>query len=136
MEIKGAVYKIQEMMKGQGARGEWQRQEIVISLPGDFPRYVAVEFWNERATRAAALNEGDQIAVDYRIESREYQGRWYTRVTGLSINQAGAAQHPTQSQNSGQTYPVYANSPAAAQAATPDAPSIENNAAGADDLPF
>ncbi len=135
MEIKGAVYKILEMMKGQGARGEWQRQEIVISLPGEFPRYVSVEFWNERATRAAALNEGDQIAIDYRVESREYQGRWYTRVTGLSINQAGASQ-PAPMQNNGQAYPVYANSPAAAPVAAPSAPSIENNAAGADDLPF
>ena len=132
MEIKGAVYKIQEMMKGQGARGEWQRQEIIISLPGEFPRYVAVEFWNERATRAAALSEGDQISVDYRVESREYQGRWYTRVTGLSINQGGAAQQP-QTQGDGQGYPVYANS---APAAAPASSSVENNAAGADDLPF
>ena len=130
MEISGAVYKVHEMVKGEGARGEWQRQEIVISLPGEFPRYVAIEFWNERATRAAALSEGDQITVDFRVESREYQGRWYTRVTGLSINQAGGSQQAAPQQNA-QPYPAYANNaPAAAQ------PSVESNSAGAEDLPF
>ncbi len=133
MEITGAVYKVHEMIKGEGARGEWQRQEIVIALPGEFPRYVAIEFWNERAVRAAALKEGDQISVDFRVESREYQGRWYTRVTGLSINQAGAVQQPSNNQQSAKSYPVYANN---APAQENSQSSVENNAAGAEDLPF
>ncbi len=123
MEINGLVYKILPVQSGTSARGEWQKREIIVEMPDDFNRKVCVTFFGDRAADAANLREGDRVSISINIESREYNGRWYTNVNAWRINQA----------------------PAAAAPATPAAPAVEEApfkepampaVADEDDLPF
>ncbi|MDY5405539.1 MAG: DUF3127 domain-containing protein, partial [Sodaliphilus sp.] len=84
------------------------------------------------------LQEGQMVKLSFDIESREYNGRWYTSIRGWKAEPADAQA------------PVYAGAPAAAPAvggvpvqpaaapAAPAAPAPDfmNESPNADDLPF
>ena len=91
MEINGLVYKIQPVQSGTSARGEWQKREIIVEMPDDFNRKVCVTFFGDKAADAANLREGDKVSISINIESREYNGRWYTNVNAWRINPTAAA---------------------------------------------
>ncbi len=80
MEFEGTVYKMMPVTKGTSARGDWQRQDVVFDMQeGNFTRKICVTFFN-RPDDVAKLKEGATYRVSVNIESREYNGRWYTDV--------------------------------------------------------
>ena len=85
MEFEGIVYKVLAPVKGTSARGDWTKQEVVFEQPGEFHRKVCVSFWGDKAQDAASLKEGEQVSVSVNIESREYNGRWFTEVRAWRI---------------------------------------------------
>ena len=84
MEFEGVVYKIMPPVKGTSARGEWQRQEVIFDLPSEFSRKVCVIFFNKES-EVARLREGAAYTVSFNLESREYNGRWYTDVRAWRV---------------------------------------------------
>lgn len=123
MEFVGVVYQILPTQSGTSARGQWQKQEVVFEMPDEFSRKVCVTFFGDRVQDAASLQVGDKVNVSVNIESREYNGRWYTDVRAWRIQK------------------VQPEQPDAAP--IPDLPPLEMSepamAAGADqfdDLPF
>lgn len=80
MEIEGIVSQLLPPVKGTSARGEWTKQEVILEQPGEFGRKVCVSFWGDKALDAAGLKEGEKVNVSVNIESREYNGRWYTEI--------------------------------------------------------
>ena len=84
MEFEGIVYKKLPVTKGVSARGEWQRQDIVFEIPSEFSRKVCVTFFN-KPTDAESLKEGVTYIVSVNIESREYNGKWYTDVRAWRV---------------------------------------------------
>ena len=85
MDFVGVVYRILPPQSGTSARGQWQKQEVVFELPDEFSRKVCVTFFGDRAQDAASLQVGDKLNVSANIESREYNGRWYTDVRAWRI---------------------------------------------------
>lgn len=80
MEFEGTVYKILPLTKGTSARGDWQRQDVVFEMnEGSFARKICVTFFN-KPDDVARLREGATYNVSVNVESREYNGRWYTDV--------------------------------------------------------
>ena len=85
MEFEGTVYKIMPVTKGTSARGEWQRQDVVFEMnEGSFTRKICVTFFN-KPDDVARLREGATYTVSVNIESREYNGRWYTDIRAWRI---------------------------------------------------
>ena len=128
MEINGLVYKILPVQSGTSARGEWQKREIIVEMPDDFNRKVCVTFFGDKAADAANLREGDKVSISINIESREYNGRWYTDVIARRIEPKGATQ-PQYSE------PLPASAPVA-PAAAPMPTEEPVMAQVVDDLPF
>lgn len=85
MEFEGVVYKVLEPVSGTSARGEWKKQDIVFEVPSDMNRKICVAFFGDRAGDVASLRAGDTANVSVNVESREYNGRWYTDVRGWRI---------------------------------------------------
>ena len=79
MEFEGTIFKVMPATSGQSARGPWQRQEVVFDVKGQsqYPRKVCVTFFN-KADEVARLAMGVEYVVSVDIESREYNGKWYT----------------------------------------------------------
>ena len=84
MEFEGVVYKIMPATRGTSARGDWQRQEVIFELPNEFSRKVCVIFFNKESD-VARLKEGATYTVSVNVESREYNGRWYTDVRAWRV---------------------------------------------------
>ena len=120
MEFEGTVYKIMPVTKGTSARGEWQRQDVVFEMQdGAYARKICVTFFN-RPDDVARLKEGATYTVSVNIESREYNGRWYTDVREWRIQ-------PLQQQ---------AAAPAADLPPLSEEPSYASNNTPVDDMPF
>lgn len=119
MEFEGIVYRVLPVVKGTSPRGEWIKQEVVFELPGEFNRKICVGFWGDKATDAGALKEGEKISVAINLESREYNGRWFTEARAWKMSRA-APQPPA----------------AAADMPPFDISEAEYAGDGADDLPF
>jgi hypothetical protein len=90
MDIQGKIIQFLDPVTGEGRNGPWKKQEFVIELPGDFPKKLCITNWNDKAD-LAGLKEGDEVKVFVDVESREYNGRWYTDVKAWKLERVGAA---------------------------------------------
>ena len=135
--FEGIVFAILPEQSGTSARGEWHNQNVVFEMKtnSQYPRKVSVKFFNKR-DEVARLVVGASYNVTFDVESREYQGRWYTDVVGRKIEPKEAAQ-VAQAQYS---EPLPTATPTPAPMATPmptEEPSMPaQSAAVVDDLPF
>lgn len=90
MEFEGVVMQVLPAVKGTSARGEWSKQDVIFEQSGEFGRKVCVGFWGDKAQDAAGLVPGEKVRVSANVESREYNGRWYTDVRAWKMERAGA----------------------------------------------
>ena len=123
MEFEGVVYKIMPVTRGTSARGDWQRQEVIFELPQEFSRKICVIFFNKESD-VARLREGMICTVSVNIESREYNGKWYTDVRAWRVQ----PKEETAAAPAMPDMPPFTEEPAYA---APAAPMAE-----VDDLPF
>ena len=115
MEFEGTVFRIMPVTKGTSARGEWQRQDVVFEYAdGTYSRKICVTFFN-KPDDVARLREGATYQVSVNVESREYNGRWYTdiRAWRLQPKQTEAPAAPMPDLPPIAEEPAYASSPAA-----------------------
>ncbi len=85
MEFEGKVLEILPPVSGQSARGTWERQTVVFEQPNkQYGKELAVTFMN-KAQDVASLRVGESYLVSFDIESRNYQGRWYTDVRAWRV---------------------------------------------------
>ena len=82
MDIRGKIIKKFEMQSGVSKSGsEWFKQEYVLETNEQYPKKVFFDFWGEKA-KTYQINEGETIILSFDVESREFNGRWYTTVRG------------------------------------------------------
>ena len=79
MEIKGKLSEILDAQKGSSAKGEWKKQDFIIETDEKFPRKICISNWNDKVD-INSLNKGDALTISVNIESREFNGKWYTDV--------------------------------------------------------
>ena len=90
MQIKGVITKMCEPVTGESARGTWKKIGIVLQTEGEYPKDVYIEFWGDKADVVEVkLCEGMIVAVDFTLESREYNDRYYTQVRGYKYTIEG-----------------------------------------------
>lgn len=86
--ITGKIIHVLELVSGDSKRREgekWYRQEYVLETMEEYPRKVCFQLWGEDRIKGANLQLGDMIRLTFNIESREYNGRWYTSVNGRMV---------------------------------------------------
>lgn len=95
MEISGKVIKVLPLQSGEGKNGLWQKQEFVIEVPGQFPKKVCFSLWGDKVTQFP-IKEGDPVTLNFDLESREFNNRWYTeaRVWRVSAPATTTQDHP------------------------------------------
>ncbi|MBS1487930.1 MAG: DUF3127 domain-containing protein [Bacteroidetes bacterium] len=89
MEISGKIINLLPLQSGQGKNGTWKKQEFILETPGQYPKKVCLSLWGDKVDETK-IGVGDQITASINIESREYNGRWYTDVRVWKI-QKGAS---------------------------------------------
>ena len=82
MELKGKIIQELELVTGMGKKGEqWQKQEYILETQGQFPKKVSFSVWGDNIDKLN-ISLGDEVTVSIELESREFNGRWYTEVRG------------------------------------------------------
>lgn len=90
MEIKGKIIEVLPLQSGVSQAGkQWKKQEFVVETPDQFPRKVCMTLFGDRVDQYPVAI-GDDVVVSIDIESREYNGRWYTNVNAWKIEKATA----------------------------------------------
>jgi len=79
MEFEGKVLEMLPPQSGESARGKWQRQDVIFELQQEFSRRVCARFFNKES-EVQKLRVGGLYTVSFNLESREFNGRWYTDV--------------------------------------------------------
>lgn len=125
MEVIGKIIVALPEVSGNSKAGNpWKKREYVLETQESYPKKIFFDFFGERADQYP-LQVGDTIKLSFDIESREYQGRWYTSIRGWKSEPATTAANgvPT---------------PPAPQNAFPEpmAPAAPAAASATDDLPF
>ena len=94
MEIKGKVVVVLPQQSGTSAAGnQWKKQEFVIETQEQFPKKICMTLFGDRVDQyPVAVN--DEIVANIDIESREYNGRWYTNINAWKVEKATAQSAP------------------------------------------
>lgn len=91
MEVTGRVIAVLPEQGGVSKTGnEWKKQEYVIETQEQYPKKVCFQLFGADRIAQAAIQSGEVITVHFDIESREYQGRWYTNINGWRIERPAA----------------------------------------------
>lgn len=125
MEFEAKVVQHLELVTGQSARGEWKKQEFIVETPGDYPKNVCLSLWGDKVSLLPPV--GSQVTCHVNLESREYNGRWYTEARAWKIDAAGSAPSAAPQSGSVASAPVQN----AANKAI-----VEPSSDDSDDLPF
>lgn len=94
MEINGTIKQILPLKTGEGKSGTWKRQDIVVEYGDKYPKLVCITLWGDQADTPGLL-VNSRITAHVDVQSREYQGRWYTDVKAWKIDpEAATAEDP------------------------------------------
>ena len=104
MELKAKLIQLLPLQTGTGKTGsEWKKQDVILETEGQYPKKVCVSIWGDKIN-PSQLQPGNMLNVSFDIESREYNGRWYTDVKAWKVDVAGAATTGNSDNNSGNNY--------------------------------
>ncbi|NNC96257.1 MAG: DUF3127 domain-containing protein [Chitinophagales bacterium] len=123
MEISGTIIQILPLQEGEGRNGPWKKQDFILETKDQYPKKVCISIWGDKIDQFN-LSEGKDITASINVESREYNGRWYTDVKAWKIEE-GEGSHKSESGNSAFMVP-----PPAASDVPQESGDVE------DDLPF
>ena len=91
MQLTAKLIQVLPLQTGTGKNGQWKKQDIIVETEGQYPKKVCVSVWGDKISENL-LQVGAQLAISFDVESREYNGRWYTDVKAWKIEPAGAAE--------------------------------------------
>lgn len=116
MEISGRLIQTLPTQTGMGKNGEWKKCSFIIETADKFPKKICIIAWKDLVDQVQQIAIGTELKVSFDVESREYNGKWYTDVKAWKVIGSGGP-------SSGGTY----------EAPTPatEPPGVET-----DDLPF
>ena len=92
MQLTAKLIQVLPIQKGNGKNGEWRKQDIIVETEGTYPKKVCVSIWGDKINESQ-LRVGNNLRIDFDVESREYNGRWYTDVKAWKVElDAGGGQ--------------------------------------------
>ena len=87
MELTGKVIAVMEARSGTSARtgNAWMTQEYVIEIPGQFPKRCAFSIFGEDRIKQFNIQNGEDITIQFDIDAREYNGRWFNDIRAYNV---------------------------------------------------
>jgi len=85
----GRLVQVLEEVSGVGKTGNsWKKQSFIVELDGNstYPKKVCLTAWGDKVDTLKRLTIGDRISAGFDVDSREYQGRWYTDLKAWKID--------------------------------------------------
>lgn len=121
MQLTAKLIQMLPLQSGTARNGsEWKKQDIIVETEGQYPKKVCISIWGDKINESV-LQLNNLLDIAFEVESREYNGRWYTDIRAWKIDllTAGGGDAPD-NQNASATL----------------TPPVDFSANGSDDLPF
>ena len=138
MEIVGKIIQVLPAQEGvsKSTGNPWKIQSYILETLEQYPRKVCFEIFGEDRIKNNPCEIDQIVTVSFDIESREFNGRWYTSIRAWRVQQGDTTANAA-------TQPEVPGAPAAPQAqpAEPMTGNVETFDAAASqddgtDLPF
>jgi hypothetical protein len=85
MEITGKIINLLPLQTGISKNGQWKKQDIIVETGGQYPKKVCISIWGDKINEAQ-LVIGNNLDIAFELESREFNGKWYTDVKAWKLN--------------------------------------------------
>jgi hypothetical protein len=85
MEITGKIINLLPLQTGTSKNGQWKKQDIIVETSGQYPKKVCISIWGDKINETQ-LVIGNNIDIAFELESREFNGKWYTDVKAWKLN--------------------------------------------------
>lgn len=131
LELTGTIVQTLPYESGTSKAGkEWRKVVFILETQDQYPRKVAISLLNDNIDKYA-IQVGKVVTANLEIESREWNGKWYTEVKAWQITypQGQPVAQATQPTTQAYTQQAYTQ-PVATPAPAPAQPQA------AEDLPF
>jgi hypothetical protein len=94
MEITGKIIQVLPEQSGVSKTSgkEWKLQAYVLETQEQYPKKVHFEIFGDDRIKSNQCNIDDMVTVSFDIESREFNGRWYTSIRAWRIVDAALTQ--------------------------------------------
>jgi hypothetical protein len=99
MELSGRLIQFLPVQTGQGKNGTWKKQEFVLETGDTYPKKVCIAVWGDKIDMNK-FKTGETLTVSFDVESREYNGKWYTDVKAWKVVTGQQSQQPPSSSSS------------------------------------
>jgi hypothetical protein len=98
METEGKLIQVLPVQNITSQKGPMKKMEFIIETEAKFPKKICFSLWNDKIDLFTST-AGDNIKVSFDLDSREYNGRWYTearawKVEALTSATSGPAEVP------------------------------------------
>ena len=92
MEILGKVIQVLPIQQGTSQRtgNPWMIQSFIIETQEQYPRKICIEMFGEDKIKANPVAVDKLVTVFFDLESREFNGRWYTSARTWKVQEGSA----------------------------------------------
>jgi hypothetical protein len=90
LEINGTLLKVMPEQSGMGKNGNWVKQDFIVETQEQYPKKICCTAWGDKVEELKKYKDGDGVKISINIESREYNGKWYTDIKAWRIDKAGS----------------------------------------------
>ena len=134
MELTGRIIAVMEPRSGVSARtgNSWMTQEYVLEVPGQYPKRCLFNLFGEDRIKQFNIQNGEDLTIQFDIDAREYQGRWFNDIRAYNVVRGQVAPAPNPAAS---PFPPVQGQTDAATSPFPPAPETPSEGS-ADDLPF
>ena len=97
MQLTAKLTQLLPIQTGTGKNGEWKKQDIIVEIQNNnesniiFGQRIAgaekklcISIWGDKINEGQ-LQIGNLLQIDFDIESREYNNKWYTDIKAWKI---------------------------------------------------
>ena len=115
LEVTGKLIKFLEVESGESKTGTaWSKQQFIVQTESQYNNLYCFEvFGNEKVENLTKYQkEGDNVTVEFNVNTNEYKGKYYTSLSAWRISKANAngIQSPHVPQNNNNLPPAPAMS--------------------------
>lgn len=95
LDITGKIIQILPSTTGTSKAGkDWVKQEFIVETQEAYPKKICIGLMGEKVQELKKYATGNEVKVSLNIESREYQGKWYTNINAWRIEPGSASGAP------------------------------------------
>ncbi len=87
MQLQAKIISILPLQTGTGKNGEWKKQDIIVETSDQYPKKICISVWGDKIN-TSVLKEGVDLDISFDLESREYNGRWFTDIKAWRLELA------------------------------------------------